>query len=1340
MKCLRTLSKKHGFTLAETLVTVAIITILTAIAIPGVMAFRQALKQTELDACARQIFLAAQDSLTGRKTAGLLPSTADDTAVYALRTDGSSDAVLDWLLPSRAIDPAVAEQSYMLSYNAKTGTMLEVYYAEHALRQEDVLPLSGMGKEAVYARKEAKIGYYNGGDIAANAPTTLPTPRLQVHNGNDLTATVSVPLDTLSKGQVVLTVSSLNRTDASKEFPLTLDAGGNATLTLDSLTTSENRFATLFRSTGILPGDGLRLTVKFVPNTSVDNYLPSEIAQADVNSLFASSETTEDAQHTHIVKIGCARHLQNLSTAFSGFEPTAVFSAEQTANIDWNGLTLQPIENANLASYNGRKLRISNLNLHTPAQTAEKSYALGLFGALGSEKQAASLSNIYIENPILHAEQPATSGVLAASLTNAFVTDCRVYASAAQNPVSLPYGITGNGITGGLIGIATNCTVKNSFVGLPVMYNTAADAVIGGLIGSAAGGDIVNCYAAIDDLSASGSAAMLLGTASSGTSASNCYAVGNILQSSGAASGFSGGTPRVASSYCAVTYLKADGKTASVTAPNGFTAGGIVSSDCVYLQVSGAKSNGATVKTYTELATVWKAADTQNWAKLTAVQSHPFDPTLLTPTRQAYPFPALREMVGGNPLPHYGSWPPPQNDVLPSIAYWERYSDGSYGLYGVNAEGQRFSTLKGNTYSIVETGYGMLVSTGQASPDSTSLSLGWDGNHILAFDAKRPNLQSGDTAWDLYPFTAQSLSAMKNSWQDAKIFTPSAAYLLQPRFAGAVLRENDGTLGSATVPMQIRTPNQLRSIKDYTWRSGTLFLQTHNIDCSAVNWSPLTGLGGQTFDGNEQTIAGLNAPLFEEIQYSGALVRNVRIVEANITISSSGTYGIFANSNKGTIQNCSVTNSSISATFSLLTARCSIAGFVGTNYPSSGITDCTVVNTSISSTGYTESAGFLIENSGTLTNCHVRSTTAYTNTKIISQGGIAAGFAIQNNYSVTISRCSAAATVTANRYWWLTNLLDWEVDEAAGFIYYNKGQISSCYANCQTSGYNGASGFAYQCAGKIINSYAMLAATSDNGSVAGFLRNSNYNETVSNCYAALYLSAYNISYGFAPKGVYNSSIDNCYYLQIPSVSYATSDAGQATSYHRMTDASFITSGSVNWEKGGISYPYTMSGANPFPQLVSMPHYGDWPALTLPPLDPANADNSIGIFHYEKRLDGQYDIIGAGVTEINNANHVQANNRILYGSVSLSAITQSAGFGLFVGEGFGNGNGTLVYMDAHGYGGSLSISSTDSLSFIPFSSALTSPFTLAYYPGNGNGKPEWVVFVSYDATTQTFSVQ
>ena len=61
-----------GFTMAEVLVTVGIVAILLAVAVPGVIAARANLKMTELDATAREIFLAAQNSLTGHKAAGTL--------------------------------------------------------------------------------------------------------------------------------------------------------------------------------------------------------------------------------------------------------------------------------------------------------------------------------------------------------------------------------------------------------------------------------------------------------------------------------------------------------------------------------------------------------------------------------------------------------------------------------------------------------------------------------------------------------------------------------------------------------------------------------------------------------------------------------------------------------------------------------------------------------------------------------------------------------------------------------------------------------------------------------------------------------------------------------------------------------------------------------------------------------------------------------------------------------------------------------------------------------------------------------------------------------------------
>jgi prepilin-type N-terminal cleavage/methylation domain-containing protein len=65
---------KRGFTLAEVLAVIGIITVLLGIAIPSVSAIRTNLKLLELDTTARSIFAAAQNRLLLLKAAGTLSS------------------------------------------------------------------------------------------------------------------------------------------------------------------------------------------------------------------------------------------------------------------------------------------------------------------------------------------------------------------------------------------------------------------------------------------------------------------------------------------------------------------------------------------------------------------------------------------------------------------------------------------------------------------------------------------------------------------------------------------------------------------------------------------------------------------------------------------------------------------------------------------------------------------------------------------------------------------------------------------------------------------------------------------------------------------------------------------------------------------------------------------------------------------------------------------------------------------------------------------------------------------------------------------------------------------
>ncbi len=510
---------RGGFTLTEMLTAVGILVVLLAVAIPAIITLRGNLKMRELDDTAREIFLAAQNSLTARKAAGTPTNLGEKDDNFAdCYWLSSTDDGAKTLLPAGSIEGVAAGNHYMICYNAKTATVLEVYYAEHSL---DAGKIKNMDYSDHYTdpthkteRRQEQIGYYNGGDLERGDIVSLLPPLLTITNGEKLTVTVTVSGDkaleyTNANIMLTVTVEELDQNGAvvsenRKEFSQISPINGKRELTLDSLT--EGRFQDICK--GITPGTNIRVTATLSGPTTgtaggTTTYLSASSASAVTNSLYADRAVVNERD---TLRVACARHLQNLAPAVSGVpvEITQNYYAEQTAEITWpSGLKFQPICNTALRAYNGNGNGIAGLNIDCSDAvqvTFEHGSAGGDRGAgLFAFVENAELTNIRLIDPVLTGSAGGTGhvGALAGVLRKSTVSRCQVYATGSAA------GIDGTGQSvGGLIGLALDdYVISGSSASLPRIRSGSNGAYLGGLIGRVkvntgyTTGSVSGCYA-----------------------------------------------------------------------------------------------------------------------------------------------------------------------------------------------------------------------------------------------------------------------------------------------------------------------------------------------------------------------------------------------------------------------------------------------------------------------------------------------------------------------------------------------------------------------------------------------------------------------------------------------------------------------------------------------------------------------------------------------------------------------------------------------------------------------------------------------------------------------------
>lgn len=237
-----------AMTMAEMLITVAIIIILAALGFIAIMSYQRSLAQLERDAIAKEIFIAAQNHLTvskgenypGFNMAALEsedPSPEDEAALesklgtkdpdnegvyYIVVDDGDvfddsdkkGNYMLKQILPFGSIEDTVRKSgSYVIRYQPNIGKVMDVFYcSEHespdrynyTLKNDDynksqaygLLNVNKKSDDAKEKRREYKgrgeeydsvLGWY-GGENLESLGRKIKDPKLKLNNGNTLYA------------------------------------------------------------------------------------------------------------------------------------------------------------------------------------------------------------------------------------------------------------------------------------------------------------------------------------------------------------------------------------------------------------------------------------------------------------------------------------------------------------------------------------------------------------------------------------------------------------------------------------------------------------------------------------------------------------------------------------------------------------------------------------------------------------------------------------------------------------------------------------------------------------------------------------------------------------------------------------------------------------------------------------------------------------------------------------------------------------------------------------------------------------------------------------------------
>lgn len=217
---------KKGITLGELLITVAILVIIMAVALPAVTSLYKNINQKELDDKAQIIYVSVQNKLSKMKASGntkvykyegetaenkVMKLAGKPTDVNApdnsysegdicyftsedLKTAGTAASAI---MNGTTMDESLLNQHWVIEYNPKEATVYSVFYSEglYNCAEKYVASYASYNSDLRYKEKRleagAKVGYYGGGLLNLKTDVATLTPVLKITNAEKLVAEVS---------------------------------------------------------------------------------------------------------------------------------------------------------------------------------------------------------------------------------------------------------------------------------------------------------------------------------------------------------------------------------------------------------------------------------------------------------------------------------------------------------------------------------------------------------------------------------------------------------------------------------------------------------------------------------------------------------------------------------------------------------------------------------------------------------------------------------------------------------------------------------------------------------------------------------------------------------------------------------------------------------------------------------------------------------------------------------------------------------------------------------------------------------------------------------------------